>query len=181
MVKLRGNEAHPIYFGANPRILKLAGELRNTMTRSENYLWSELRNKKVLGYKFRRQHPVGAYVLDFFCNEANLNIELDGSQHGQPSPQAVDIERDKFLASHEIKVLRYWNAELRRNKQMIRDVIWRELQQRAPHPLPDYCHPAFVETKTKQSAQLSPSPQPSPAGRGRNTRRQPNSSQSCHP
>ena len=164
-----------------PRATRIARKLRKQDTWAERLMWSWLRDGRFAGYKFRRQHPVGAYVLDFFCNEANLNIELDGSQHGQPSPQAVDIERDKFLASHEIKVLRYWNAELRRNKQMIRDVIWRELQQRAPHPLPDYCHPAFVETKTKQSAQLSPSPQPSPAGRGRNTRRQPNSSQSCHP
>ncbi len=155
-----------------PRTTRTTRILRKQDTWVERLLWSWLRGGRFAGYKFRRQHPIGNYVLDFFYNEAELNIELDGSQHGQPTHQAADIERDKFLAAHGIKVLRFWNGELRRNKQMIRDAIWRELQQRAPHPLPDYCRPAFVETKTKQSVKLSPSPQPSPAGRGRNTLRQ---------
>ena len=144
-----------------PKATHLARNLRLRESWGEHLMWSWLREHRFAAYKFRRQHPLGPHILDFFCYEAKLNVEVDGSQHGSPENQPADAARDAFLKSQGILVLRYWNAELRRNKQVIRDVIWRELQQRAPHPLPDYCHPAFVETKTKQSAQLLG---PSPAG-----------------
>src|SRR6185503_4031152 len=83
----------------------------------------------------------GLHVLDFFCEEAWLNIELDGSQHGFPEQQRADAERDAWLESRGVKVLRFWNSRLRRERQPIRDAIWRTLQQRSPHPLPAYCRP----------------------------------------
>jgi len=70
--------------------------------------------------------------------EAELNIELDGSQHGFPDQRKHEQEREKFLKSRGIKTLRFWNSHLRRNVQSIRNTIFRELQARAPHPLPDY-------------------------------------------
>jgi very-short-patch-repair endonuclease len=79
--------------------------------------------------------------LDFFCEEAELAIELDGSQHGFPDQQIHDAEREKFLKSRGIKTLRFWNSHLRRNAESIRDTIFTELQARAPHPLPDYTRP----------------------------------------
>ena len=83
----------------------------------------------------------GDYYLDFFCEEAELNVELDGNQHGFPDQQEHDAEREKFLQSRGIKTLRFWNSHLRRNAQGIRDTIFSELQSRAPHPLPEYTRP----------------------------------------
>ncbi len=105
-------------------------------------MWSWLRNRRLSGYKFRRQHPFGECVLDFFCNEAMLAIEIDGSQHGHPDERQRDIARTKFLEKCGVKVLRFWNSQLKRDKAMIREKIFRELQLRAPHPLPDYTRPA---------------------------------------
>jgi len=77
MSKLREGENYPIYFGAKPGLFKLAGDLRNCMTHSEHRLWAQLRNRKLLGFKFRRQHPFNEIILDFFCYEAQLSIEVD--------------------------------------------------------------------------------------------------------
>ena len=81
------------------------------------------------------------HILDFFCREAWVDIELDGFQHGTREQQAKDVERDAFLEARGIKVLRFWNSRLRCEKDAIRDTIWRTLQERAPHPPPDYCQP----------------------------------------
>ena len=118
-----------------------ARQLRKTETWAEKLMWRWLRDRHFSGYKFRRQHPIGKYYLDFFCEEAELNIELDGSQHGFPAQRKHDEEREKFLKSLGIKTLRFWNSRLRRDAQTIRDAIFNELQIRAPHPLPDYTKP----------------------------------------
>jgi very-short-patch-repair endonuclease len=76
--------------------------------------------------------------LDFFCCEATLDLELDGGQHGFPERSAKDEERDAWLEAQGIKVLRFWNSRLRRDKQVIRDLIWQTLQERAPHEVPKY-------------------------------------------
>ena len=118
-----------------------ARALRKKPTWAEKLVWSWLRDRRFSAYKFRRGHPVGIYFLDFFCEEVRLSIELDGSGHGHPDQQAHDAERTRFLASLGIKELRFWNSHLRRNQQAIRDTIFRELQEHAPHPLPDYTKP----------------------------------------
>ena len=104
-------------------------------------MWRWLRGRHFSGYKFRRQHPVGEYVLDFFCEEAELSLELDGGQHGFPEQQKLDAEREKFLKSRGIKTLRFWNRELRRNAEGVCATIFAELQKRAPKPLPEYTRP----------------------------------------
>ena len=118
-----------------------ARQLRQIETWAEKLMWRWLRDRRFSDYKFRRQHPIGNYYLDFFCEEAQLNIELDGGQHGFPEQQKHDLEREQFLQSRGIKTLRFWNSQLRRNAQVIRDSIFHELQIRAPHPLPDYTRP----------------------------------------
>jgi len=70
-----------------------------------------------------------------------LNIELDGSFHGRPKEQKADAERDAWLEARGLKVLRFWNFRLRKEQEVVRDTIWRALQERAPKPLPDYCEP----------------------------------------
>ena len=120
---------------------ELARALRQNATWAEKLVWSWLRDRRFSDYKFRRGHPVGKYFLDFYCEEARLSIELDGGGHGHPDQRAHDLEKTRFLVSIGIKELRFWNSRLRGEKQAIRDTIFRELQARAPHPLPDYTRP----------------------------------------
>jgi very-short-patch-repair endonuclease len=115
-----------------------ARRLRKTETWAEKLVWKWLRDRRFSAYKFRRQHPVEEYSLDFFCEEAELAIELDGSQHGFPAQQKRDAAREALLKSKGIKTLRFWNSYLRRHPQEVRDRIFEELQARAPHPLPKY-------------------------------------------
>ena len=119
--------------------------LRKKETWAEQLMWRWLRSRRFNGYKFRRQHTEGVYYLDFYCREASLAIELDGSGHGHPEQQNHDAERTTYLNSRGIKVLRFWNSALRRNARSIRDTIFHELQERAPHPLPEYTRPMNSE------------------------------------
>jgi very-short-patch-repair endonuclease len=130
------------FLSVTPRKLtQIARTLRKRDTWAERLLWRWLRDRRFSAYKFRRQHPFGEHVLDFFCIDASLNIELDGSRHGFPGQRANDAARDAELERKGIKVLRFWNSRLRREGQSIRDTMWQVLQERAPHPLPDYCRP----------------------------------------
>jgi very-short-patch-repair endonuclease len=163
---------------ASPKKLTLlASNLRKQDTWAEKLLWNWLRDRRFTAYKFRRQHTFGDYILDFFCIEAFLNIELDGSQHGFPEQKKRDEARDAWLEKAEVRVLRFWNARLRCDKEWIRETIWRELQQRAPRPLSNYCRPmteAAVNGIRESSRRMNitfPSPPPSPLVRGRTVRR----------
>ena len=111
-----------------------ARRLRKKPTLAEKALWKVLRGERFSGYKFRRQHPVGEYDLDFYCAEALLVVEVDGIGHGHPEKQMCDAERDAFLASLGIMVKRIWNSQLKREPQVVRDNLWLLLQERAPHP-----------------------------------------------
>ena|SRR6266446_2063955 len=124
-----------------PGTTRVARLLRKRDTWAEKLLWSWLRDRQFSEYKFRRQHPYPPYVLDFFCIEAMVSIELDGGQHGMAEQKEQDVQRDAWLEARGIKVLRFWNARLRREKQVIRDVIWHVLQERAPQQQPDYWRP----------------------------------------
>jgi very-short-patch-repair endonuclease len=123
----------------------IARNLRKSNTWAEKLVWGWLRSRRFSSYKFRREYPL-EYVLDFFCREARVDIELDGFQHGYPDHKKLDVERDAWLEARGVKVLRFWNSQLRREKQSIRDAIWRVLQERAPHPLPDYCLPGICKS-----------------------------------
>jgi adenine-specific DNA-methyltransferase len=122
-----------------------ARALRKRETWAEQLMWRRLRGRRFNQYKFRRQHPLGDYVLDFYCEMARLNVELDGSRHGFPDQQKHDVEREAFLKSRGIKTLRFWNSHLRRDARSIRDTIFEELQRRAPQPLPGYTKPAQID------------------------------------
>jgi very-short-patch-repair endonuclease len=86
-----------------------ARRLRREQTDEEKELWRSLRAGRFAGFKFRRQHPLGKYFLDFYCPTAKLSIELDGFQHGLPEQRQRDEEREKFLASEGVEELRFWN------------------------------------------------------------------------
>lgn len=82
-------------------------ELRHRSTDSEALLWSHLRGRRLAGFKFRRQHPCGPFVLDFFCAARRLAIEIDGGQHFHADAQRRDRRRSEFLAARGIGVLRF--------------------------------------------------------------------------
>ena len=87
-----------------------ARHLRRSMTDAERELWHHLRNRAFMGHKFRRQHPVGPYFLDFACVEQRLAVELDGAGHMMD--QAYDRARDDWLRAHGWRVLRFTNDQL---------------------------------------------------------------------
>jgi very-short-patch-repair endonuclease len=75
-------------------------------------------------FKFRRQQPIGSYIADFFCSDAGLIVELDGSQHGEPENQEKDEKRTAFLESRGYKVLRFWNRDLIENMDGVLETIF---------------------------------------------------------
>jgi len=98
--------------------------LRSNMTEQERILWSVIKNKR-LGFKFRRQYGIGRYVVDFFCNEKNLIVELDGSQH--LDNKNYDDDRTKFFEELNLRVLRFWNNEVNTNLNGVLMTIEEEL------------------------------------------------------
>lgn len=91
------------------KLVVKARYLRKEETKAEKILWQELRNKK-LGVKFRRQHPVDKFILDFYAPEINLAIELDGSIHTEN--KEYDKTRTEYLKEKNINVIRFWNSEI---------------------------------------------------------------------
>ena len=91
---------------------------------------ASLRAGRFAGFKFRRQHPLGPYFLDFFCPAARLSIELDGFQHGLPEQRQRDVEREKFLAAQGIEELRFWNRAWRQKREGVLLAIWEALHRR---------------------------------------------------
>ena len=104
--------------------------LRKKATDAERILWRHLRNRNFGGHKFRRQHPLAPYVLDFYCPGAKLAIELDGGGHNYRAGQIRDRIRAEFLTRHGITVLRFWNHQVRQELESVLQAIWSELEQR---------------------------------------------------
>jgi very-short-patch-repair endonuclease len=93
-------------------LVKLARELRKSQTSAEALLWDLLRDRRLLGFKFRRQHQIGNYVADFFCREAQLVIECDGSVHQGNDSWNHDQNRDIYMISLGLRVMRLNNEEI---------------------------------------------------------------------
>ena len=97
------------------KLKPVSRDLRNNMTATEVLFWSRIRRKQILGFQFNRQRPIGRYVVDFYCPKAKLVIEIDGSQHFEEANEKEDKERDVYLESLGLKVLRFNNADICRN------------------------------------------------------------------
>ncbi|WP_129126132.1 DUF559 domain-containing protein [Geomonas oryzae] len=110
-------------------VREFARHLRVSQTDAESLLWLLLRNRR-FGYKFRRQHPAAGYVLDFFCCEAGLCIELDGGQHNRLHAATSDHQRTKDLEKHGIHVIRFWDDEVLKQTEAVLERIYQELQAR---------------------------------------------------
>ena len=123
---------------ANPplptRTSNIAKRLRKEMTDAERRLWEYLRAGRLEGFKFRRQHPVPHYVLDFCCIECGLAVELDGSQHSEDA----DASRSRHLESQGWRIVRFWNNDVLNNTDAVIEAIWNLLSRPtlSPTPLP---------------------------------------------
>jgi len=104
------------------KIIIKARYLRQEETKTEQILWKELRNKNI-GMKFRRQHPIDMFILDFYAPKIKLAIELDGSSHTIKENKEYDRERTKYLESKNIKVLRFWNLEIEKDLKNVLNKI----------------------------------------------------------
>jgi very-short-patch-repair endonuclease len=112
--------------------IEFARRLRRSATSSENFLWQLLRNRQRRGLKFRRQHPLGPYVADFYCVEAKLVLELDGTPHDTPEGKQRDEARDAWMRSQGIEVLRFGGWEAEHDAQRVLAIIDEELAKRCP-------------------------------------------------
>jgi ATP-dependent helicase HrpA/adenine-specific DNA-methyltransferase len=101
-----------LHKGAKVSTQEYARELRSKTTEAEQKLWSLLRNRQLKGKKFRRQHAISNYIVDFYCNECKLVIELDGKFHTAGEAKEYDAARTALLNELGITVLRFWNEEV---------------------------------------------------------------------
>ena len=111
-----------MFYGAFNLIYIRAKELRGNMTEAELVLWEYLRQHP-LGYKFRRQHPIRIYVVDFYCHKLKLVIEVDGSIHGEKEVQEADVKRQRQLELEGLKVVRFTNEEVLKTREVVIEKI----------------------------------------------------------
>jgi cyclase len=117
-----------MFYGAAPIIHKQAKDLRKRETKAEKLLWSLLSNHK-LEVKFRRQHPISQFIVDFYCHELKLGIEADGEIHQEIENVAYDEMRDQHLQNFGLTVLRFQNSEIIENSEQVILCIRREIAQ----------------------------------------------------
>ena len=117
-------------FRSFPAAIHNARELRKNGTVPERILWNALRNRKLGGWKFRRQYPVGNLVLDFYCREKAIAVEIDGEIHNQPDIAAHDLERTRFIKRLGIKIIRFPNTQIVENLPGVLLEITKEIVKR---------------------------------------------------
>ena len=108
----------------DPYYQKLAQALRRDMNDAEQRLWSRLRAHRMDGRKFRRQHPIGRYIVDFVCLDARLIIEVDGDSHGNDSRESLDAQRTAFLEKVGFRVIRFWNHQVLTDVDNVTETIF---------------------------------------------------------
>jgi very-short-patch-repair endonuclease len=105
------------------KLKQASRELRKNMTEAERLLWSKLRKKQLKGYFFSSQKPLGGYIADFYCHQANLVVEVDGGQHYTREGIEYDKVRDEILSSMELKILRFSNIDVLTNIDGVIEII----------------------------------------------------------
>lgn len=122
--------------GERLELIEFARKLRQDATDAEVLLWACLRDRRVNGRKFRRQHPLDPYVLDFYCAELHLAVELDGGQHNSAEGKQHDAARERFLKSRGIETLRFTNHEMLKYADSVMNVIWDKTRREKAAPSP---------------------------------------------
>ena len=137
LLKERGKEvsyAQELFKGAGTALFGNARSMRKEKTEAEDKLWRELRNKQIENCKFRRQHPIGNFIADFYCHEKKLLIEVDGGYHDKKEQQAYDLARTQIINEFGIKVIRFSNEEVLNDMQEVLKKITEALQLHSPSP-----------------------------------------------
>ena len=137
------------------RLIQIARGLRRHQTPEERKLWARLRDRRLNGLKFRRQALCGHFIADFLCEEANLIIEVDGSQHAEPEKTLADHARTEQLNALGYEVFRVWNVDVKTNITGVLDGILDTAMRR------------LSPSSAPQSWRAAPGGAPSPQGRGK--------------
>ncbi len=111
------------YSISSKRIKSNAKDLRKNLTPAETRFWKIVRNRNLLGLKFRRQHPIGNFIVDFYCDELKLVIEIDGDIHDIVEIAEYDKKREKYLKELDLKIERFKNEDVFTNPQIIELVV----------------------------------------------------------
>lgn len=117
-----------MFYGAPSKIFEYARQNRNKPTPAEAALWEELRAKRMKGLKFRRQHPIGVFIVDFYCHHARLAIEIDGAYHFGDQQQEYDQNRTLLLEQAGIKEIRFSNDQVLNHRKDVIDSILATLE-----------------------------------------------------
>jgi very-short-patch-repair endonuclease len=115
------------------KLMDYARRLRENSTDAERLFWSRVRDRRLSGFKFKRQYATGSYIVDFACTKERLIVELDGGQH---AGSEVDKERDAQLASDGYRVLRFWNNDVLMNIDGVIETVLKNLRRPSPQPSP---------------------------------------------
>jgi very-short-patch-repair endonuclease len=113
----------------NPKLIPLARQLRKNSTKEERILWKRIRDRQFEGFKFRRQHPIEGFIVDFVCIEKWLIIELDGGHHGFDEERKYDEARDGKLRAAGYRILRFQNRDVKLNLDCVAVTIWSALKR----------------------------------------------------
>ena len=119
---------YTMFYGAKEETFEAARILRKNETPAEKCLWEEL-NKKQLGYKFRRQHPIWIFIADFYCHKLKLVIEVDGGIHLLPEQREYDIGREEEIEQFDIRIIRFTNEQVLGNIEKVVERIRKEINE----------------------------------------------------
>jgi very-short-patch-repair endonuclease len=119
MKKFKPNYDEGMWKGAPESSFVKAKALRKDETQAEKFLWAKLRNNQLKGYKFRRQHPIGLYIVDFYCHQLKLVIEIDGDYHNIQEQIEKDKERTQNLETDGLQLIRFTNKDVMENLEKI--------------------------------------------------------------
>jgi very-short-patch-repair endonuclease len=139
-----------MFFGAKPDIFEKAAILREHMTEAEKLLWEKLKDRSLFHYKFRRQHPIDIFIVDFYCHPIHLVIEVDGGYHLNAEQKEYDIGRSAELEYWELKIIRFANNDIFTNIDEVVKKIQKEVKVRE------------IEIKKSSEEQFAPSALPQP-------------------
>jgi very-short-patch-repair endonuclease len=121
-----------MYYGADSNTLRAAHILRRHMTKAEAVLWKKLKDRKLFRTKFRRQHPVNNFIVDFYSHEYKLVIEVDGDIHNDENAIQYDLGRTEILNNLGLKVIRFTNDQILYSINSVIEKIQREITERTP-------------------------------------------------
>ncbi len=119
-----------MFYNAKPHIFEKAKMLRKNMTQAELKLWAKLKGKKMLGLRFRPQHPIDIFIADFYCHPLKLILEVDGGIHKSKEQKEYDIGREGELENWGMKVIRFTNEEIENEIDLVMKEIKRICEKR---------------------------------------------------